>query len=71
MINKQIELIKVIKNFIESHGYAPTIRELCKIMGISSPATMHNRLYSLKRRGYIDFEPSKSRTIRVINEDIN
>ena len=46
----------------------PTIRELCKLTGRSSSATIHSYLEKLKRSGYIEYEKGKSRTIRLLNK---
>ena len=40
LTNKQDEILTVIKKFIANKGYAPTIRELCKLCNLSSTATM-------------------------------
>lgn len=63
---KQIEVLKCINDFINENGYSPTIRELCEIMDLSSPATMHTHLIELSDKGYITYVVGKSRTIRII-----
>lgn len=66
MTRKQEELYKAIKEFINEKGYAPTVRELCEITDIKSPATTFGKLIILKRKGYITYEKNKSRTIKVL-----
>lgn len=42
-----------LKRFIEMYKYTPTIRELCKETGLSSPATVQYYLKRLENKGYI------------------
>lgn len=65
---KQLLTLNAIKNYIETYGYSPTIRELCVKCGVNSPATVHASLKILKRKGYIDYSYNRNRTIRIIKE---
>ena len=65
LTNKQEEILKEIKKFIADKGYAPTIRELCKICNLSSTATMFVHLKNLTNKGYISQTESKFRTIEL------
>ena len=67
MTNKQIKLLNTINDFIEKHGYAPTIRELCSILNVSSPATINDKLKRLRKNGIITYEDGKSRTIKILD----
>lgn len=62
---KQEEILNEIKKFMASKGYAPTIRELCKICNLSSTATMFVHLKNLTNKGYIKQTESKFRTIEL------
>lgn len=64
----QVETYAAIKEYIDMYKYSPSIRDLCKIRGKSSPATMLYELRILKKKGYIDFAENKSRTIRILKE---
>ena len=70
LTSKQEEILTQIKKFIAQKGYAPTIRELCGLCGLSSTATMFVHLKNLTNKGYISQTESKFRTIElnVINE---
>lgn len=65
LTNKQEEILTVIKKFIAEKGYAPTIRELCKLCNLSSTATMFVHLKNLTNKGYISQTESKFRTIEL------
>ena len=47
LTKRQNEILNYLKEYIVSHGYPPTIREIGNSMGISSPATVHAHLNNL------------------------
>lgn len=65
MTNSQERLYIIIKEFINQFGYSPSIRELCELYGVNSPATMLFHLRNLRKLGKINFQDGKSRTIKV------
>lgn len=65
LTDKQEKILVVIKKFIAEKGYAPTIRELCKLCNLSSTATMFVHLKNLAKKGYINQTESKFRTIEL------
>lgn len=64
----QRETLEAIKKFQNKNGYPPTIRELCVVLGKTSPATVKTRIDKLKQLGKITYEPGKFRTIKIIEE---
>lgn len=66
MTEKQEKIYNIIKEFINENGYAPSVREICNIAGLNSPATVFVHLQNLKEEGYITYVNGKSRTIRVV-----
>ena len=65
---KQVEVYLAIKGFTNKYHYSPSIRELCKMCEINSPATMFVHLKKMKKKGYIDYIESKARTITIVKE---
>lgn len=65
LTDKQEKILIVIKKFIAEKGYAPTIRELCSLCGLSSTATMFVHLKNLTNKGYIKQTENKFRTIEL------
>jgi repressor LexA len=63
LTDKQKHLYTIIKEFMEQFKYSPSIRELCELYGVSSPATILHHLRNLRELGIIDFQDGKSRTI--------
>ena len=65
LTNKQEEVLTVIKKYIAQKGYAPTVREICAELNLSSPATVFVHLKHLINKGYITQTNSKFRTLEV------
>ncbi len=66
---KQAETLTFIKKYMVSHGFPPSVREICKGMDLSSPATVHAHLKQLEKKGLIRKEASKFRTIELLVEN--
>ena len=62
---QQEKLLDKIKHFIVKKGYAPTVRELCAEMGLSSTATVQVHLNNLAKKGYIRKDDGKTRTLEL------
>ena len=59
-------IIKYIEKQINLNGYAPSVREIGKAVGLSSTATVHGYLAKLEEKGYIKKESQKGRTLRLL-----
>ena len=68
LTNQQEKMLDIIKKYVVKHGYAPTVRELCQEMNLSSTATVQVHLNNLEKKGYIKKEESKNRTIEILVE---
>lgn len=68
MTKKQKLIYEIVKSYVSIHGHAPTIREICVISGLSSTATVYVHLKNLKEKGYIVYDSTKSRTIKIVGE---
>jgi repressor LexA len=66
MNDTEIEVLSAIKEFIKENGFAPTVREIGEIVGLSSPSSVLDNLRKLKEKGYITYIEKKSRTIKVV-----
>ncbi len=69
LTNRQNEILEYIKKYIVSNGYPPTVREIAKAMGVSSPATIHAHLENLEEKGVIKKESTKNRAIELLVEN--
>ena len=52
---RQQDTLNFMKQFKEEKGYMPTVREICKGINVTSPATVHTHLKELINKGYIEF----------------
>ena len=59
-------ILKYIEREIVLKGYAPSVREICKVVGLSSTATVQGYLKTLEERGFIKKESKKGRTLRLL-----
>lgn len=66
LTKKQEETLEFIKKYMVSHGYPPSVREICAGMNLSSPATVHTHLKELEGKGFIRKQNSKFRTIELL-----
>ncbi len=67
--SRQKDVLKYIKKYIASHGYPPAIREICKGVNLSSPATVFVHMKNLEKLGYIKTTSNKFRTIEIVGEN--
>ena len=68
MTIKREEVFNAIKDYIEENGYSPSVRDICKVTGRNSTATITYFLKILKSEGYIDYNPKLRRTIKIVKE---
>lgn len=63
---REKSILAYIETQVRKEGYPPSVREICKAVGLSSTATVHAYLKKLKDKGYIAKEDQKGRTLKVI-----
>lgn len=56
----------ICKSF-EENGYAPSVRDICRDIGISSTSVAHSYITKLLNKNYLSGEAGKSRTLRPRN----
>lgn len=66
--SKQGEILDYLRQFLSENGYAPSVREICAAVGLRSTSSVHYHLSELKRRGLIEMEVNKNRTVTVSQE---
>jgi SOS regulatory protein LexA len=65
---KEQAMLNFIVENIRKNGYSPSIRDIRTALDIKSTSTVHTYLERLEKKGYIQKENGKSRTLRV--EDV-
>lgn len=63
--DNKIKILKFINDFVLKHGYAPSVREICKKMGLTSTSTVFYHLKKLEDEGLINRDYGKNRAIKV------
>lgn len=70
LTRRQRDVLQVLSDYIDKHGYSPTVRDIADITGHRSTSTVHGLLDRLEQNGYISREPSSPRTIRVLRRAV-
>ncbi|MCQ2456058.1 MAG: transcriptional repressor LexA [Clostridia bacterium] len=65
LTEKEQRIFDYIKDKIEKNGYSPSIRDIRRDLDIKSTSTVHTYLEKLEKKGYIQKENGKSRTLRI------
>jgi repressor LexA len=63
---RQARILDYIREVTRLRNYPPSVREIGEAVGLSSSSTVHNHLNQLERRGLIKRDPSKSRTVQLV-----
>ena len=66
LTKRQKDVLNVIKKYIATNGYPPTVREIAEIMKLSSPATIQVHLDMIEKKGYIKKHGNMNRTIELL-----
>ena len=69
--SKQQEILEYIKNTILKKGYPPAVREICEAVNLKSTSSVHSHLSALEEKGYIRRDPTKPRTIEILDDTFN
>lgn len=68
LYKRQRQILEFIQNFIKKYGYSPTLMEIAKAMGLNSPATIHEHLRILEKKGVIRRNGAEVRGIEIVQE---
>ena len=60
---RQMDVYNFIVDYITKNMYSPSVRDICKAIGISSTSTVWKHLEALKRWELIDYQPAQTRSI--------
>ena len=66
LTKRQREILDYLNEFIEQHGYAPSLEEIGRRFGLSSLATVHKHLTNLQDKGFIRRAWNRSRSVEVV-----
>jgi repressor LexA len=66
LTKRQREILDYLNDFIQQHGYAPSLEEIGRRFGLSSLATVHKHLTNLQDKGVIRRAWNRSRSVELV-----
>lgn len=66
LTKRQREILDYLQDFIQRHGYAPSLEEIGKRFNLSSLATVHKHLTNLEEKGFIRRSWNRSRSVELL-----
>jgi len=69
LTERQQEIWNYLVEYVDRHGYPPTVREIGEHVGLASPSTVHAHLANLERAGLLRRDPTKPRALELIGRD--
>jgi repressor LexA len=65
LTGRQQEIWDFLVDYVDRHGYPPTVREIGEKVGLASPSTVHAHLANLERAGFLKRDPTKPRALEL------
>jgi repressor LexA len=66
LTKRQREILDYLNEFIQHHGYAPSLEEIGRRFSLSSLATVHKHLTNLQEKGFIRRAWNRSRSVELV-----
>ena len=66
---RQQEIWNFLTEYVDAHGYPPTVREIGERVGLASPSTVHAHLANLERAGLLRRDPTKPRALELLGRE--
>jgi repressor LexA len=66
LTKRQREILDYLNDFIQQHGYAPSLEEIGRRFQLSSLATVHKHLSNLQEKGFIKRAWNRSRSVEMV-----
>jgi repressor LexA len=66
LTKRQREILDYLGDFIQQHGYAPSLEEIGRRFSLSSLATVHKHLTNLQDKGFIKRAWNRSRSVELV-----
>jgi repressor LexA len=66
LTSRQREIWSFLVDYVDRHGYPPTVREIGEAVGLASPSTVHAHLANLERAGLLRRDPTKPRALELV-----
>ena len=69
LTTRQQEIWNFLVEYVDGHGYPPTVREIGEHVGLASPSTVHAHLANLERAGLLRRDPTKPRALELLGRE--
>ncbi len=69
LTGRQQEIWDFLVDYVDQHGYPPTVREIGESVGLASPSTVHAHLANLERAGLLKRDPTKPRALELVGRE--
>jgi repressor LexA len=69
LTERQQQIWNFLAEYVDRHGYPPTVREIGEHVGLASPSTVHAHLANLERAGLLRRDPTKPRALELIGRE--
>ncbi|MDP3724120.1 MAG: transcriptional repressor LexA [bacterium] len=70
LYRRQRQIIDFLRQFVQQHGFSPTLQEIANAIGVTSLATIHEHLATLARKHVIRRYEGAVRGIDLMTEDL-
>lgn len=70
LYNRERQVLEFISQYIQRHGYAPTLIEIAESIGVNAVSTVHEHLARLVQKGFVKKSAGFERGIELINDKI-
>jgi repressor LexA len=69
LTDRQQQIWNYLVEYVDRHGYPPTVREIGEEVGLASPSTVHAHLANLERAGLLRRDPTKPRALELLGRE--
>jgi repressor LexA len=69
LTERQQQIWSYLVDYVDRHGYPPTVREIGAEVGLASPSTVHAHLANLERAGLLKRDPTKPRALELVGRE--
>ena len=69
LTERQRQIWSYLVEYVDRHGYPPTVREIGTEVGLASPSTVHAHLANLERAGLLRRDPTKPRALELVGRE--
>jgi len=69
LTRRQRQILDFVRGFLDKRGYAPSLAEIGRAFGLTSPATVHKHLVNLEAKGKIRRSRNRRRFLDLVPEE--